>query len=43
MCAVLEEKSELPYEFIADHPFVFVIRDRKTGCLLFMGRVMDPR
>ena len=29
-------------EFVADHPFVFVIRDRGTGLMLFMGRVVDP-
>jgi serpin B len=28
--------------FRADHPFVFVIRDRKSGAILFLGRVMDP-
>jgi serpin B len=28
--------------FRADHPFVFVIRHRETGCLLFMGRVLYP-
>lgn len=26
----------------ADHPYLFVIRDRLTGSLLFMGRVEDP-
>ena len=31
-----------PIEFVADHPFVFVIRHRATGCILFMGRVADP-
>ncbi len=28
--------------FRADRPFAFVIRDRKSGSVLFMGRVIDP-
>jgi serpin B len=29
--------------FRADRPFVFLIRDSKTGTVLFIGRVTDPR
>jgi len=34
--------EEIP-EFRADHPFVFLIRDRQTGAIVFMGRITEPK
>ncbi|MBU1203721.1 MAG: serpin family protein [Nanoarchaeota archaeon] len=28
--------------FRADHPFIFIIQEKETGNILFMGRVTDP-
>jgi len=28
--------------FRADHPFVFIIQEKETGNILFLGRVVDP-
>ncbi len=36
---------EMPFTptFKADRPFVFIIRDVKTGSVLFLGRMMNPK
>ncbi len=43
--AVVMQVTGAPAEaaqVILDRPFLFLIRDRETGALLFLGRVMDP-
>lgn len=38
---VLSERPEPPV-FRADHPFAFLIRDNRTGSILFLGRFVGP-
>ncbi|MHC4664123.1 MAG: serpin family protein [Planctomycetota bacterium] len=40
--ALTAKNGRTPVEFKVDRPFLFLIRDNKTGTILFMGRVMDP-
>jgi serpin B len=40
---VMRETAVMPSNlFIADHPFIFIIQEKQTGNILFMGRVVDP-
>jgi serpin B len=36
-------RPDQPPVFRADHPFVFLIRDKTSGSILFVGRVVNPQ
>lgn len=37
------ELTSLPASTYVNQPFIFLIRDRKSGTILFSGKLMDPR
>lgn len=40
---VMDKMAAMPRNvFRADHPFIFIIQEKETGNILFMGRVTDP-
>ncbi|MEA2067732.1 MAG: serpin family protein [Verrucomicrobiota bacterium] len=40
--AVGMRATSMPPQFIANHPFLFLIRENSSGTILFVGRVADP-
>ena len=38
----LRSMPQPPVPFKADHPFIFLIRERESGAILFLGQVLDP-
>ncbi|MFC2115108.1 serpin family protein [Bacteroidota bacterium] len=43
--AIMGLKSALiedPERFNADHPFLYLIKDHQTGCIIFLGRLVKP-
>ncbi|KAL9165036.1 hypothetical protein ABFS82_06G144400 [Erythranthe guttata] len=35
-------RIETKYDFVADHPFMFVIREDMSGMVLFIGQLLEP-
>ncbi|KAG7587713.1 Serpin superfamily [Arabidopsis suecica] len=41
-CALEFEEPPKKIDFVADHPFLFLIREEKTGTVLFVGQIFNP-
>ncbi len=39
---MIEKKMVIRKKFRADHPFIFIIQQKDSGNILFLGRVSDP-
>jgi serpin B len=40
--AVVIDESGPSSQIVVDRPFIFLIRDRETNTVLFVGRVLNP-
>lgn len=41
-CSIYEELPKRLISFVADHPFVFMLQEAKSGLTFFTGVVLDP-
>jgi serpin B len=39
---VVAGATSMPQEVRVDRPFIYLIRDRETGTVLFVGRLLNP-
>ena len=39
---IMQLKSAMPHYFRADHPFIFIIQEKTTGGIIFMGKMENP-
>ncbi|MFP4556730.1 MAG: serpin family protein [Bacteroidales bacterium] len=39
---IVRKSATVPEEFVANRPFMFIIRDNNSGNMLFVGRVTNP-
>jgi serpin B len=42
MTLIMVNSASESGRFIADHPFIFLIRENGSGTILFLGRIIDP-
>ncbi|PNX60141.1 serpin-ZX-like protein [Trifolium pratense] len=42
MVALRGSRRATPTDFVADHPFLFLIREDFSGTILFIGQVLNP-